>query len=250
MTPTSLSERTTIIVGASRGLGRGIATAFAQAGAPVIAVARTEAALADLAGSGGTVQPEVADAADATAAGTLLDRHDPEIVVLVAGATPLMRPLQHQTWETFSVNWHTDVRIAFNWLREALLKPLRPGSRVVVISSGAALQGSPLSGGYAGAKATQRFITAYAQDEANRAGLEISFTAVLPRITPLTDLGRPAVQAYAARNGQSEQEYLQPMGEPLTPELAGAALVGLVKEETAALAPAYLLNGAGLQRLP
>jgi len=250
MTPTSLSERTTIIVGASRGLGRGIATAFAQAGAPVIAVARTEAALADLAGSAGTVQPEVADAADATAAGTLLDRHDPEIVVLVAGATPLMRPLQHQTWETFSVNWHTDVRIAFNWLREALLKPLRPGSRVIVISSGAALQGSPLSGGYAGAKATQRFITAYAHDEANRAGLEISFTAVLPRITPMTDLGRPAVQAYAARNGQSEQEYLQPMGEPLTPELAGAALVELVKAETASLAPAYLLNGAGLERLP
>jgi NAD(P)-dependent dehydrogenase (short-subunit alcohol dehydrogenase family) len=250
MTPTSLSERTTIIVGASRGLGRGIATAFAHAGAPVIAVARTEAALADLVGGARTIQPEVADAADATAAGTLLDRHDPEIVVLVAGATPLMRPLQHQTWETFSVNWHTDVRIAFNWLREALLKPLCPGSRMIVISSGAAVNGSPLSGGYAGAKATQRFITAYAQDEAKRAGLEIAFTAVLPRITPLTDLGRPAVQAYAARNGQSEQEYLQPMGEPLTPELAGSALVELVSAETASLAPAYLLNGAGLQRLP
>ena len=91
-----------------------------------------------------------------------------------------MRPLQHQTWETFSANWHTDVRMAFHWVREALLKPLRPGSRVVVISSGAALQGSPLSGGYAGAKATQRFITAYAQDEANRAGLGITFTAILP----------------------------------------------------------------------
>jgi 3-oxoacyl-[acyl-carrier protein] reductase len=50
-----------------------------------------------------------------------------------------MRPLQHQTWETFSVNWETDVRITVQWLREALLKPLRPGSRVVVISSGAAL---------------------------------------------------------------------------------------------------------------
>ena len=163
MTPTSLSERTTMIVGASRGLGRGIATAFAQADATVIAVARTEAALADLAVGAPAIQPEVVDAADATAAGTLLDRHDPEIVVLVAGATPLMRPLQHQTWETFSVNWHTDVRIAFNWLRESLLKPLRPGSLVVVISSGAAQAGSPLSGGYAGAKATQRFITAYAQ---------------------------------------------------------------------------------------
>jgi NAD(P)-dependent dehydrogenase (short-subunit alcohol dehydrogenase family) len=70
-----------------------------------------------------------------------------------------------------------------------------------VISSGAAVQGSPLSGGYAGAKATQRFISAYAQEEARRAGLDITFTAVLPRITPLTDLGRPAVQAYAARAG-------------------------------------------------
>src|SRR5206468_12873946 len=140
-----------------------------------------------------------------------------------AGASPLMRPLQHQTWETFSVNWHTDVRIAFHWLRESLLKPLQPGSRVIVVSSGAALAGSPLSGGYAGAKATQRFITAYAQEEAKRAGLDITFTAVLPRITPLTDLGRPAVQAYAARAGQTEDEYMQQMGPPVTPEVAGAA---------------------------
>ena len=36
-----LSGRTTIVVGASRGLGRGIATAFAEAGAPVVAVSRT-----------------------------------------------------------------------------------------------------------------------------------------------------------------------------------------------------------------
>ena len=245
-----LSGRTTVVVGASRGLGLGIARAFAEAGAPVVAVARTGSALAELTTTSANIRTEVADAADATVAGNLLDRYEPDVVILVAGASPLMRPLQHQTWETFSVNWHTDVRIAFYWLRESLLKPLGQGSQVVVISSGAAVNGSPLSGGYAGAKATQRFITAYAQDEANRAGLEISFTAVLPRITPMTDLGRPAVQAYAARNGQSEQEYLQPMGEPLTPELAGAALVELARTDVASIAPAYLLNGAGLQRLP
>lgn len=245
-----LSRRPTIVVGASRGLGRGIAMAFAEAGAPVVAVARTAVALAELANDVGTIQPEVADAGDATVAGSLLDRYEPEAVILVAGASPLPRPLQYQTWETFSVNWHTDVRIAFHWLREALLKPLRPGSRVVVISSGAALAGSPLSGGYAGAKATQRFITGYAQDEAERAGLGITFTAVLPRITPLTGLGRPAVRAYAARSGQSEEEYLQPMGEPLTPEVAGAALVELVRADAATAAPGYLLTGAGLQQLP
>src|SRR6266581_4213133 len=107
------TTRTNIVVGASRGLGHGIATALAS----------------------------------------LIDRYEPQAIVLVAGATPHMRPLQQHTWETFSVNWQTDVRIAFHWLREALLKPLRPGSRVVVVSSGAAINvaGSPLSGGYAGA---------------------------------------------------------------------------------------------------
>jgi 3-oxoacyl-[acyl-carrier protein] reductase len=245
-----LSDRTTVVVGASRGLGRGIATALVDAGAPVVAVSRTAAAYPEPANGAGTIQPEVADAGDATVAARLLDRYEPQAVILVAGATPHMRPLQQQTWETFSANWQTDVRIAFHWLREALLKPLRPGSRVVVISSGAALAGSPLSGGYAGAKATQRFITGYAQDEANRAGLDITFTALLPQITPLTDLGRPAIRAYAARAGQSEQEYLEQMGEPLTPEIAGAALVELVQADAANVAPAYRLTSAGLQKLP
>jgi hypothetical protein len=71
---------------------------------------------------------------------------------------------------------------------------------------------------------------------------------VLPRMTPLTDLGRPAVQAYAARAGQSEEEYLEQIGEPLTPEVAGTALVELVEADVADVAPAYLLTGAGLQK--
>jgi NAD(P)-dependent dehydrogenase (short-subunit alcohol dehydrogenase family) len=215
----------------------------------VVAVARNGPALAELATTSANVRTEVADAADATVAWSLLDQYEPEVLILVAGANPVMRPLQYQTWETFSVNWHADVRIAFHWLREALLRPLRPGSRVVVISSGAALAGSPLSGGYAGAKATQRFLTGYAQDEANRAGLGIAFTAVLPRITPLTDLGRPAVQAYAARSGQTEDEYVQQLGPPLTPEIAGGAVVELLRTDAAALAAGYVLTGSGLQQL-
>jgi 3-oxoacyl-[acyl-carrier protein] reductase len=184
-------------------------------------------------------------------AASLLDRYEPEVVILVAGASPHMRPLQQQTWETFSVNWQTDVRIAFHWLREALLKPLRPGSRVVVVSSGAALNtaGSPLSGGYAGAKATQRFITGYAQDEAKRFGLDITLTTVLPRFAPMTGVGGPAVQAYAARAGLSVEEFLQRSGPLVTPEIAGAALVELVQADAAKVAPAYVLSGAGLEEL-
>ena len=245
-----LSDRTAVVVGASRGLGRGIATALAGAGATVVAVARTREALAELAQGVERVLPEAADATDPTVAGDLIGRYQPDTLVLVAGAIPHPRPLQEHTWETFSVNWESDVRIAFHWLREALLKPLRPGSRVVVISSGAAVAGSPLSGGYAGAKATQRFITGYAQEEAQRAGFGITFTAVLPRITPMTDLGRPGVQAYAERYGMTENEYIEQLGPLVTPEVAGAAVVELVGSDPAGIAPAYLLTGAGLQKLP
>jgi NAD(P)-dependent dehydrogenase (short-subunit alcohol dehydrogenase family) len=248
-----LSGRTTIVVGASRGLGHGIATAFAEAGAPVVAVSRTAAEFPEPANGAGSIQPELADGGDPTVAGSLIDRYQPEAVILVAGAAPHMRPLQHQTWETFSVNWHTDVRIAFHWLREALLTPLRPGSRVVVVSSGAAANpgGSPLSGGYAGAKATQRFITGYAQSEAKRAGLDITFTTVLPQFAPSTGVGMPAVGAYAAQSGLSVEDFLHTQKYPLlTAEAAGTAMVELVKADSADVAPAYMLNGAGLHKLP
>jgi NAD(P)-dependent dehydrogenase (short-subunit alcohol dehydrogenase family) len=140
--------------------------------------------------------------------------------------------------------------MTFHWVREALLTPLEPGSRVVVMSSGAALQGSPLSGGYAGAKATQRFIAAYAQEEATRDGLDITFTSILPRITPLTELGRPAVEAYAARAGVTQEQYMEQMGPLVTPEVAGNAVLELLGTQPENLAGAYLLTGAGLTKLP
>jgi hypothetical protein len=69
-------------------------------------------------------------------------------------------------WISKPARIETDMRTS----RTALLKPTRPGSRVVVFS-GAAMNpnGLPLGCGHTGAKATQRFITAYAQNETNRA---------------------------------------------------------------------------------
>jgi 3-oxoacyl-[acyl-carrier protein] reductase len=76
---------------------------------------------------------------------------------------------------------------------------------------------------------------------------------VLPRFSPETSIGRPAVHAYAARAGQSVEEYLKSIvqsGGPLvSPETAGAAMVALVQEDPANVAPAYLLSGNGLKKL-
>ncbi|GAA1422364.1 SDR family NAD(P)-dependent oxidoreductase [Catellatospora coxensis] len=242
-----LSGQTVFVVGASRGLGRGAVGAFLDAGARVIALARDTSSLRALAGERPELTVEAADAADPGRTAELLKRHDPDVLVLVAGALPVLRPLTHQTWETFSVNWHSDVRIAYTWLREALLRPLRPGSRVIVVSSGAALRGSPISGGYAGAKATVRFLAEYAAEESARAGLGLTVTTVLPQLTGETALGRPAVEAYAERAGISVEEFQTRLGPALTPQLAGAALLRLAAGTASGDATAYLLTGQGLQ---
>ncbi len=245
-----LSGQTTMVVGASHGLGRGIALAFAEAGAPVIAISRSSSELAKLATESANIQPEVADAADGAAARRLLDQYEPEVLILVAGAVPVNRPLQEQTWETFSVNWNADVKIDFTWVGEVLRKPLSMGSKVIVISSGAAIKGSPASGGYAGSKATERFIARYAQEESRRAKLGISFTTIMPTMTPLGSVGKSGVKAYAARSGQTEKEFIKQMGELLTPEMAGIALLNLVQADPSTTVPEYMLMPDGLQKLP
>jgi NAD(P)-dependent dehydrogenase (short-subunit alcohol dehydrogenase family) len=237
-----------IVTGASRGFGRGIATALSAAGAQVVGIARDRGALEELrAELGDSFTAVAADAADPVAAGELIDKYRPSVLVLNAGATPLPRPLHHYTWQTFSRNWDVDVQHAFNWTREALLAPLEPGSTVVTLSSGAAVFGSPLSGGYAGAKSAIRFLTAYAAEESAREKLGIRFVSLLPQLTPATALGAVFADAYAAREGNGATQRAG--GPALTPARVGQAVTALVSgpdpEQNA-----YMLAAAGLRPLP
>jgi NAD(P)-dependent dehydrogenase (short-subunit alcohol dehydrogenase family) len=250
MTDANDTIPTALVTGASRGFGRAIAAALHADGARVVAVARSADQLGALHDElGDRLVPVVADATDPVVAGTLISQYRPETLVLNAGAAPLPRPLHEHTWETFSRNWDVDVRHAFHWLREALLQPLRPGSTVVVMSSGAAIGGSPLSGGYAGAKSTIRFITAYAADESSRSGLGIRFVSVLPKLTSATDIGAMAVEAYARRNDMSIEDYLAEIGPGITPEDVGKATIELLSAREPD-AGAFLLTPAGLSPLP
>ncbi len=241
-----LSGTTALVTGASRGFGRAIAVALAKHGAHVAGVARDHGQLEELRAQLGDIfTPVAADAADPVVAGQLLDKHRPRTLILNAGAAPLPRPVHRQTWQTFSRNWDVDVQHVFHWTREALLLPLPPGSVVIAISSGAAINGSPLSGGYAGAKATIRFIASYAADESGRNGLGIRFTSVLPQLTPETDLGAAGVAAYAARQGVGIPAFLDRLGPALTPEQVGTAIADIVTG-SADDRDAYLLTATGL----
>jgi NADP-dependent 3-hydroxy acid dehydrogenase YdfG len=243
----NLSGTTAIVTGASRGFGRATAVALTRRGARVIGVARGATPLRELRDElGDSFYPEVADVADPSLSQRLIAQYRPQTIVLNAGATPSVGSLLDHNWDTFSTNWDIDVRHVFHFARAALQAPLEPGSAVISLSSGAALRGSPLSGGYAGAKATIKFISAYAALEARRAGSAIRFVAVLPQLTPATDLGRRYTQAYAEQAGVSEAQFVDGFGGELTTDQAAASIADLVVDDTLS-APAYLLGAEGLR---
>jgi NAD(P)-dependent dehydrogenase (short-subunit alcohol dehydrogenase family) len=249
MSGPDLSGTTAVVTGASRGFGRATAETLAALGARVVGVARNAEPLQALAvGIGHRFVPEVADAADPAVAARLLAEYQPKMLVLNAGATPKPAPLSEQSWASFSTNWDMDVRHVFNFTRQALTAPLPPGSVVVSLSSGAAISGSPLSGGYAGAKATIRYISAYAGLEAQSRGLAIRFVSVLPQLTPATELGRLYTSTYAGQAGLSEGKFLERFGGVLSAEQAGRAICDLAVDDRYA-DPAYLLTVGGL-RIP
>lgn len=249
-TPADLAGTTAIVTGASRGFGRAIAAELSAAGVHVVGVARTHAHLELVREElGEAFTPVAADSADAAVARRLIDEYRPSTIVLAAGLAPRMIPLPEQTWESFTENWNVDVAQAFHWIRYALRRPLTPDSSVIAISSGAAINGSPLSGGYAGAKATVKFLASYAAEESKRDGLGINFVSVLPRLTPATDLGAKAVAAYAERQGVDIDAFVESSGPVLTPEQVGRAVFNIASGSGGDHS-SYLLAAAGLKPLP
>jgi NAD(P)-dependent dehydrogenase (short-subunit alcohol dehydrogenase family) len=235
-----------IVTGGSRGLGRGVVEALASRGVRVVALARHEQGLAALAREVPGVVPVVGDAADDGLAARLMREEIPDLVVLCAGASPPLRALHEQTWDEFSTNWNSDAKSTFVWLSHALRLPMKRGGHIVVVSSGAAVQGSPVSGGYAPAKRAQWFMADYARTESGRAGLDLRVHCVLPALNASTELGRPAIAAYAARAGVTPEEFAKRFNPPLTPAIMGASLVELFEKPTQWPDLAYRLGGAGL----
>ncbi|TIW62549.1 MAG: SDR family oxidoreductase, partial [Mesorhizobium sp.] len=149
----SLEGQNVVVIGGSRGVGRSIVEAALGEGATVLAVARGTAALKQLAWEKPDVKTLAVDATEESAPEAVFDALAADVLVVSAGALAASAPVQEQSWEVFSANWEMDVKASFLFCRAALQGRLKPGSRVVLISSGAAFSGGPPnSGSYGGAK--------------------------------------------------------------------------------------------------
>ncbi len=136
-------------------------------------------------------------------------------------------------------------------LAESVLREVRPSSRVLISSSGAAIEGSPLSGGYAGAKRMMWLMAGYANGVANDLNLGIRFQALLLRqIVGTTELGRAAAEAYARRKGVGTEAFLAGFGKPLSPRDYGEHVATLLTDPRYESATAFGIRGeTGIQPL-
>jgi NAD(P)-dependent dehydrogenase (short-subunit alcohol dehydrogenase family) len=246
----NLEGKSVIVTGGNRGLGLAMVEALVAKKARVTVVARDEARLAEVKRRLG-VDVVRGDVTDRELARDVLRQVRPSVLILNAGALPGLGLLHEQTWEEFSAPWNTDVKGTFYWLQETLRLPLPAGSRVLIGSSGAAVKGSPLSGGYAGAKRMQWLMAQYANSAAAELGVGIHFQTLVPmQMIGETELGRRAVEGYARRKGVSAETFLAGFGAALTPEKVGEHVVSILTEAKYAAGVAYGVKGdAGIVAL-
>jgi NAD(P)-dependent dehydrogenase (short-subunit alcohol dehydrogenase family) len=223
-------KKNVVVTGGSRGLGLGLVEALVAHDAKVTVVARGADALESVRARLG-VATISADVTDEAAAQRILSQIRPDILALNAGMPPRMGRFDQLSWADFTAPWEHDVKAGLHWLQAALNLPLKPGSRVLVVSSGAAVSGSPMSGGYGGAKRMLWFMAQYANGVAEQKKLGIRFQAIVPRqMVAGTGTGDAAVTAYAGHLGLTPEQYLARFGAPMPPREFGEKVISVLND--------------------
>ena len=158
-----LDGQVAVVTGAGRGIGRGIATAYAQAGATVVLAARTGTELDEVANeiesTGGralavptdVMQPDDVDALFTRVADEL---GGTDLLVANAGGTFGGGPIETSDLEAWRATFTLNVDGVYLCARAAIPQlRARGGGKIIVMGSGAGRRAGPGWGSYASAKA-------------------------------------------------------------------------------------------------
>ena len=155
-----LEDAVVLITGASSGIGRVTALQFVHEGARVLAVARNEARLTELAADArpaGRIETHIADVADddemAALAARILDEHGAPDVVLANAGIGLDARFENTTDIDARVVFETNVLGVFRTVRPYLPAMVARGSgRILIVSSVVGKRGIPNYAAYSGSK--------------------------------------------------------------------------------------------------
>ena len=241
-----LTGKVAIVTGASRGIGRGIATLLASRGAHVVAAARgdnaagtvTEITQAGFKGELATCDVTESASIDALVAGTL-ERHGRiDILVNNAGITRdnLMLRMKRDDWDEVLA---TNLTSAFATV-QAVLKPMikQRGGRIISISSVVGQMGNAGQANYAASKAGLiGFSKALAKEVASR---NITVNVVTPGLID-TDMTKAI-----SDKAQTDWSSAIPLGRLGTPADIAAAVCFLASDEASYITGQVLAVNGGM----
>jgi NAD(P)-dependent dehydrogenase (short-subunit alcohol dehydrogenase family) len=219
----SLEGKVALVTGASRGIGKAISQAFADAGASVLLTSRKQDALeAAAAEIGGTTDVFAANAGDPEQAAAAVEHcmarfGSIDILVNNAATNPYMGPTMQIDLPRYDKTWEVNHRGPLVWTQLAWKASMADrGGNIINISSVGGLSVEPAIGIYNGTKAALLHLT---RTMAAELAPKVRVNAICPGLVK-TDMARALWEPNEERIGASMP--LARLGEPS--DIANAAL--------------------------